>query len=77
MKPSCSSSSCSDCTDRIVCRCFQVKESTVVQVITTLGLRTVKEIRKHTNAGDGCTCCHADLRRLLEEHAPVLTGEAV
>jgi NAD(P)H-nitrite reductase large subunit len=77
MKPSCSFDPCSGCPDRIICRCFNVKESTIVQAITTLGLRTVKEIRKHTEAGDGCTCCHADLRRLLDEHAAVLTAEAV
>src|SRR5262249_19713226 len=46
MKPSCSLSPCSGCPDRIVCRCFGVKESTIVQAIATLGLRTVKEIRK-------------------------------
>jgi NAD(P)H-nitrite reductase large subunit len=77
MKPACSLSPCSGCPDRVVCRCFGVKESTIVQAITTLGLRTVKEIRKHTEAGDGCTCCHADLHRLLDEHAAILTAEAV
>src|SRR5262245_57612039 len=71
MKPACSLSPCSGCPDRIVCRCFGVKESTIGQAIATPGLRTVKEICKHTEAGDGCTCCHADLRRLLDEHAAV------
>ena len=76
MKPSCSASACATCTSRIVCRCFQVSEATVVETIITLGLRTVKEIRQQTEAGDGCTCCHAQLRQCLEENAPVLTGEA-
>ena len=69
MKPACSLSPCSGCTDRIVCRCFGVKEATVVQVITTRGLRTVKEIRKHTEAGDGCTACHRLLARYIERFA--------
>jgi bacterioferritin-associated ferredoxin len=77
MKPSCSSNPCFGCTDRTICRCLGVQESTVVEAIVTLGLRTVKEIRQHTGAGDGCTCCHAELRRCLREHAPLLTAEAV
>jgi len=32
-----------------------------------LGLRTVKEVRQATGAGDGCTCCHRQIRGLLEE----------
>ena len=77
MKPFCSSDPCFTCTDRVLCRCLRVRESTVVDAIVTLGLRTVKEIREHTGAGDGCTCCHGELRRCLEDYAPVLTGEAV
>jgi bacterioferritin-associated ferredoxin len=77
MKPSCSSSPCSGCTDRILCRCLDVKESTVAVAILALGLRTVKEVRQHTGAGDGCTCCHALIRRCLEEQAPLPTAAAV
>ena len=76
MKPSCFASPCATCTNRVVCRCFQVREVTVVEAITTLGLRTVKEVRQHTEAGDGCTCCHGELRRLLADNVPLLTGEA-
>ncbi len=75
MKPSCPSNPCSGCTDRILCRCLGVKESTVVEAIITLGLRTVKEVRQYTGAGDGCTCCHGEIRRCLQEHAPILTAE--
>jgi bacterioferritin-associated ferredoxin len=76
MKPSCCTSDCAGCTARVICRCFQITEAVVVEAITTLGLRTVKEIRQHIEAGDGCTCCHPQLRRCLAENAPVLTGEA-
>ena len=51
-------------------------KATVVEAIITLGLRTVKEIRQYTEAGDGCTCCHHELRRLLTENAPLLMSEA-
>ena len=49
------------CPDRVVCRCLRVTEETVISAIVTLGLRTVKEIRHATEAGDGCTCCHKEL----------------
>lgn len=62
---------CSGCPDRIVCRCLKVTESVIVEAVTTLGLRTVKEVRTVTGAGDGCTCCHQQIREYLEVHAPV------
>jgi NAD(P)H-nitrite reductase large subunit len=62
---------CGPCTDaeRLVCRCLRVAEETVTQAITTLGLRTVREVRQHTGAGDGCTACHGRLTGLLEARA--------
>ena len=62
---------CSGCPDRVVCRCLKVAEETIVDAIITLGLRTVKDIRNATGAGDGCTCCHHELRELIEVHAEV------
>jgi bacterioferritin-associated ferredoxin len=43
----------------------------VVDAIVTLGLRTVKQLAVATGAGDGCTCCHRELRELLEVHIEV------
>lgn len=57
---------CDDCPDRIVCRCLQVTEAQVVRMIERLELRTVRDIRKYTGAGEGCTCCHAKLEEYLE-----------
>ncbi|MFO0796312.1 MAG: (2Fe-2S)-binding protein [Gemmataceae bacterium] len=59
---------CGGCEDRIVCRCLKVTEGRIVEVVTTLGLRTVKEVRNVTGAGDGCTCCHKQIRALIEVH---------
>jgi NAD(P)H-nitrite reductase large subunit len=59
---------CSGCPDRIVCRCFKVSEAVIVDAVQTLGLRTVKEVRNATGAGDGCTCCHHEIRALIEVH---------
>ena len=60
---------CAGCPDRIVCRCLKVTEAVLVEAITTLGLRTVREIREVTRAGDGCTCCHREIRSYLEVHS--------
>ena len=60
---------CAGCPDRIVCRCLKVTEATVVEAIRVQGLLTVRDIREATEAGDGCTCCHAEIRELIELHA--------
>jgi bacterioferritin-associated ferredoxin len=55
------------CSDKIVCRCLQVTEAQVVRMIERLELRTVRDLRRYTGAGDGCTCCHAQLECYLEK----------
>jgi len=65
MNATCSMDRCGTCPERLVCRCLQVTESEVVTMIETLGLRTVREVRQATGAGDGCTCCHDEIRKQL------------
>lgn len=60
---------CEGCPDRFVCHCLKVTEATVIRAIRLHGLTTVRDIREATEAGDGCTCCHAEIRELLEIHA--------
>jgi bacterioferritin-associated ferredoxin len=59
---------CAGCPDRIVCRCLKVTEAVIVEAIVALGVRTVKELKAVTGAGDGCTVCHCELREYLEAH---------
>ena len=40
-----------------------------LEAVRTFGLRSVREIRQHTGAGEGCTCCHQRLERFLEQYA--------
>ncbi|MFO0965282.1 MAG: (2Fe-2S)-binding protein [Gemmataceae bacterium] len=61
----CTSESCSDCPERVVCRCFNVTESQLRDAIARHDLRTIREIKRRTGAGDGCTCCHAELNEVL------------
>ena len=58
------------CPDRVVCRCLKVTEQTLITAIVTLGLRTVREVRQATEAGDGCTCCHKELATYLAVYSP-------
>jgi bacterioferritin-associated ferredoxin len=60
---------CDACPERFLCRCLQVTENEVVAAITVLDIRTLKEVRQHTGAGDGCNGCHRLLRQLLDRHA--------
>jgi assimilatory nitrate reductase electron transfer subunit len=59
---------CAGCPDRIVCRCLKVTEEAISNAIVELGLRSVKDVRKATGAGDGCTCCHDSIRELIVLH---------
>jgi len=68
MNRSCTHEHCEACPDKIVCRCLQVTEEQVVRMIARLELRTVRDLRQYTGAGDGCTCCHAKLEGYLEQY---------
>ena len=68
---------CAGCPDRVVCHCLKVAEETIASAIVSLGLRTVRDVRIATGAGDGCTCCHQSIRELLEVHIGVSVRVAV
>ena len=58
---------CSGCPGKVVCRCLQVTEDALVHAITAHDLQTLKEVLRHTGAGDGCTCCHNEIRQYLQQ----------
>lgn len=68
MNRPCEHEHCDDCPDKIICRCLQVTETQVVRMIERLELRTIRDLKKYTGAGDGCTCCHAVLQEYLDRH---------
>jgi bacterioferritin-associated ferredoxin len=59
---------CDTCVERIVCRCLQVTETEIVEALATREIRSLKDLRRHTSAGDGCTACHQQLMQILQEH---------
>jgi bacterioferritin-associated ferredoxin len=74
---SCTPADCVSCPDKVVCHCLQVTEGQLVQVIQTLELRTVKEVRRHTGAGAGCMCCHARIKQYLATQSCSETMQAI
>jgi bacterioferritin-associated ferredoxin len=69
MSTTCTAERCDTCPGKVVCRCLNVTEEQVVNLITGCGLRSIREIRQHTGAGEGCTCCHAELANYLQRYA--------
>jgi bacterioferritin-associated ferredoxin len=57
-----------DCGLRYVCRCLRVTEEVIATAFATQDIRTLKDIRRHTGAGDGCMACHRRLSNYLERH---------
>jgi len=62
----CSTELCSDCPNRVVCRCLKVTEGEIVEAIVNHDLETIRELKRMTGAGDGCTCCHEELETYFE-----------
>jgi NAD(P)H-nitrite reductase large subunit len=62
--------------DPIVCRCLKVSATQLVEAIVEADLKTVREIRRYTGAGDGCTACHCVLKEYLLRHRAEATQAA-
>jgi len=58
-----------DCAFRYVCRCLQVTEEVLANAFARGDIRTLRDIRRHTGAGDGCMACHRRLAAYLERQA--------
>jgi len=52
---------------RVVCKCFGVTEAAIREAIRVNNLKTVEDITHFTKAGGGCTLCHDELKKILEE----------
>ena len=59
----------SDCGLRYICHCLRVTEEVLTEAFATQDIQTLKDIRRHTGAGDGCMSCHRRLQAYLERHA--------
>ena len=50
----------------IVCRCYQVTDTEILDAIRTGDLRTVEEVTAATSAAGGCSSCYDDVQTLLD-----------
>jgi bacterioferritin-associated ferredoxin len=75
MNPNCSRDVCDGCPGRFVCACLQITEETVLNALASGNVRSVRDLRAATGAGEGCTCCHQQLRQYVERHALGMVGE--
>jgi len=57
-----------DCSLRYVCHCLRVTEAVLTEAFATHDMQTLRDIRRHTGAGDGCMGCHRRLQAYLERH---------
>ncbi len=70
MSIGCQQQGCEGCqTGQVVCRCLQVTETALVDAILTLELRSVREVRRCTGAGDGCMACHRKIQGYLDRYS--------
>ncbi len=54
--------------DRMVCFCYSVPESVIVDAIAR-GCNTLMDIRRETYASSGCAGCSEEVRKLIRKHA--------
>jgi bacterioferritin-associated ferredoxin len=67
-----SQDSCEFCPDRVVCHCLNVTEDQIISAIANQDSRTLRDIRRQTSAGDGCTCCHKDVQEIIKRYSLTL-----
>jgi bacterioferritin-associated ferredoxin len=66
-----------DCGLRYICHCLRVTEAVLAEAFATHDIQTLKDIRRHTGAGDGCMSCHRRLQTYLERHSVTASVAAV
>lgn len=64
-----------DLSDPIICKCFNVRESTIRQVIRENNLSSINEVTNYCKAGGGCGMCDKEVLKIIsEEHHPEPIG---
>ncbi len=58
---------CAQCPETIVCTCLRVSVTELVEALATRQIRSLKDIKHQTGAGDGCMMCHRVLKRYLQQ----------
>lgn len=53
--------------DKIICKCFDIKESKLRELIKENNLDTIEKIQNYTKACSGCQHCREDIEKLMTE----------
>ncbi len=53
--------------EKIVCKCFNVSEETIIKAIRTNHLTTVEDVTHFTKAGGGCGRCRGEIQQILDK----------
>lgn len=59
-----------DAKERVVCFCYNVPESVIVEAIQK-GCTSLMDIRRETYASTGCAGCSEEVKKLLRKYANV------
>jgi NAD(P)H-nitrite reductase large subunit len=57
------------CPKEVVCDCLQVTAAELLEALATRSVRTLKDLKRETGAGDGGMACHRLLLKYLGQHA--------
>jgi len=57
--------------EKIICKCFNVSEKTILKAIELNGLKTVEQVTDYTKAGGNCGQCKGEI-----EKSSMITGPA-
>lgn len=52
--------------DGYVCACLQITERQLLDTLSDEPVCSLRDLRRTTGAGDGCTACHDVLRQYLD-----------
>lgn len=53
--------------DRVICRCFNVTERKIREVVKENNLKTLEQVTYYTKAGGGCGECKEKIQQVLDE----------
>jgi NifU-like protein len=53
--------------EKIICKCFNVSEKTILKAIELNNLKTVDEVTHFTKAGGGCGQCKGEIEKILKD----------
>ncbi len=54
--------------DEIICKCFQVKESTIRSCIAQGNITAIEDVTSTCEAGGNCQTCHILIQLFIDQH---------